>query len=118
MVVHRGRYRVAVLGYVDSGADSTVFPSSVAVALNIDIAGACEQREFVTAAGRVTQPSLPEGLEIEIEELRVHLRVGASFNPHVPIALLGRRDFFSRFRRVCFEERSRTLVLEPYSQAA
>jgi hypothetical protein len=43
--------------------------------------------------------------------------LGAIFNPAIPIALLGREDFFDYFR-VSFNQRRRTFRLEPFDEGS
>lgn len=37
----------------------------------------------------------------------------ATFNPHLPVVLLGREDFLHHFK-VSFDQRQQTMTIEPY----
>jgi hypothetical protein len=92
-----------------------MLPASLAPALGIDLANDCDELPCSTAGGEITQHVFPGGLEVEIQAMRLRIGISAAFNPHLPIVLLGRLDFFSHFRRVSFDERAQTFELEPHS---
>lgn len=53
-------------------------------------------------------------LRAEIQAMQETVELVAAFSDALPIALLGRGDFFAAFR-VGFDERSQTFRLEKYS---
>jgi hypothetical protein len=93
----------------DSGADASCFPEEWASRLGVDLS-ACEKHPVNTGAGLTHHHVWDAGLVAKVEDFEIALEaVFGSIN--VPV--LGRRDFFARFR-VEFDERSRVSHLTPY----
>ena len=89
-----------MLGLVDSGASHSLIPQRFASALGVDLRR-CRRTLCETAGGITYQRSLDAGLEIEIPDLGgMRVTLDVSFNQGVPpkIMILGRLDFFARFR--------------------
>ena len=91
-----------------------MLPAALAPALEIDLANDCEELLCSTAGGEITQHAFATGLEVEIQAMHLRLPISAAFNPHLPVVLLGRVDFFHHFRRVSFDERAQTFELDSH----
>ena len=89
-----------------------MLPSAFAPQLGIDFAD-CDERVCDTAGGSSRQHVWNPGFEIEIQAMKMRVKITAAFNEELPVLLLGRDDFFSRFR-VSFDEQSQTFELDPY----
>lgn len=82
---------------VDSGADYVTFSTDWARRLGIDIHVDCEPALASVADGRTSKRYVyTEGLEVEVAGERILLPV-VMFCENLPIALLGRHDFFERY---------------------
>lgn len=96
---------------VDSGADFTTLSGEWANLLGIDLERDCERKKVSVADER---PSIRyvylDGLEIEVLGERMFLPV-VMFCQGLPIALLGRRDFFRRYL-VLIDQRHSRFFLE------
>jgi hypothetical protein len=100
------------LALIDSGCDLSTFPSAWAPLLGIDFKKECDEIEGQTASGTdKTQRIYKPGIHGLILGHKVPLH--AVFNPRLPIALLGREDFF-KFFRVDFDQRKKVVWLAPY----
>ena len=97
---------------VDSGADISTFPGSMARSLGIALdETCCERQRALTANGEATIWRYPQGIRALIEDQGEH-HLKADFCDELKIPLLGRKDFFQTYR-VMFDERAQTLTLEP-----
>lgn len=65
-----------------------------------------------SASPRDPAPS-PDGPGIDIIFRRSKIRLKVTFNPGLPVILLGREDFFAHYR-VAFDQRENVMTLEPY----
>jgi hypothetical protein len=82
---------------VDSGADYITFSTDWAERLGIDIHTDCAVAMASVADGRISKRYVyTDGLEIEVAGERMLLPV-VMFCENLPIALLGRHDFFVRY---------------------
>jgi hypothetical protein len=103
---------LAMPGLVDSGADYSVFPAPWAGPLGIDLAS-CREEDSQTAGGTAKQYLHSQKLTAEIQAMSERVELVAAFSDVLPIALLGRQDFFAAFK-VSFDERAQTFRLERY----
>jgi hypothetical protein len=99
------------LALVDSGADRSIFPAAWAPALGIDLDQDCEQAPGNTAGGATTNFNYAAGIEAIFMGKRIKLF--ATFNPGLPLILLGREDFFDTFH-VSFDQRAKTMTISEY----
>lgn len=99
------------LALVDSGADTTVLPGSWAKVLGIDIVQDCTGNPGNTAGGTTTNYQYAPGVDALLAGRKIHLQ--ASFNPGLPVILLGREDFFAHYR-IAFDQRANTMTIEAY----
>jgi hypothetical protein len=106
--------RVPVLGVVDSGADNTFIPVSLAQHLGIDL-GKCRTEVCNTAGGPATQYIWDPGLDAQIQGINVTLHLKTAFSD-TPMTLLGREDFFNAFK-ISFDQRVPRFTLETYESA-
>jgi hypothetical protein len=99
------------LGLVDSGCDSTMLPAELAKVLGIDLTADCTEQVSNTAGGRTTNYAYQPGIDAIVMGQKIHLQ--ASFNPGLPVILLGREDFFALYR-VAFDQKTNTFTVDPY----
>jgi hypothetical protein len=102
--------RPQIYGLADSGCDFSTFPIPWAEDLGIDLAS-CHKTEGNTAGGTVTKYLYQPGVDAITFGKKIHL--AAFFSPGLPIALLGREDFF-RYFRASFDQRAETFDLHAY----
>lgn len=109
------RDSLRTLGLIDSGADTTIFHSSLIPVLGLNQATAVSSG-MIRGVGGLTR-SWSFWLDLHVVELRFRSLV--SFSPGVSksYGLLGRRDFFQAFQ-VGFDEAARRVLLEPRPPAA
>jgi hypothetical protein len=100
---------VPVLGLLDTGADYSLFPISLASAFGIDLAAA-EHIEGQSASGVADYYKWREPLGATVQEREVEL--SATFS-NTPVVLLGRADFFVQFE-AAFDQRGKRFTLKPY----
>lgn len=93
---------------VDSGADGSVLPLTLARELKVRF-DPHRSRIAVGSGGPYAEFQAESDVIVATEVGRVTL-TRPSINPHVPFALLGRRDFFAVLRVCCDERRLRTEV--------
>lgn len=97
---------------VDSGCDYSTFPKAWAVLLGIDFDIDCAPIQGNTASGKDdSQRCYEPGIHGLVMGHNVPL--SAIFHPQIPIALLGREDFFKYFK-VGFDQRRKRFRVEPY----
>jgi hypothetical protein len=98
------------LALVDSGADRSTFPISMAPRLGIDVNDSSQCRSTKLSGIVATGVAYPCLVEVEVESQRIQM--DANFAA-VSVSCLGRMDVFwhSRF---CFDERAEELLVEPY----
>jgi Aspartyl protease len=107
-----GELQPSTPAIVDSGADTSTFPASMAKSLGITLdESCCERGRAATANGETVIWSYPQGIKALIEDRGEH-HLKADFCDGLTIPLLGRKDFFNAYR-VTFDERAETLTLEP-----
>jgi hypothetical protein len=111
LVRSNGNMTPETLGLVDSGCDSTMLPAELAKVLGIDLQTDCIEQTSNTAGGQTINYSYPPGIDAIVTGRKVHLE--ASFNPGLPVILLGREDFFALYR-VSFDQRTSSFTIEPY----
>jgi len=108
-----------VRALVDSGCSSTTFPAELAAELGIDW-DACTPVRGITASG-ADDPGddsrwprvWPPGVDAVVWGKKVHL--SAMFRLDLVPILLGRDDFFARFK-ILFDHRKQRFSLEPYER--
>jgi hypothetical protein len=105
-----GAMRPQIYGLADSGCDCSTFPIDWAKDLGIDL-GECAQTTGNTAGGTVEKYLYVPGVDAIVFGRKIHL--SAFFSPGLPLALLGREDFFSYFR-ASFDQRSLSFRLDAY----
>jgi hypothetical protein len=98
------------LAIVDSGADTSVFHTSIATQLGIDLAMA-RRATTIGVGGRA--PAYRSAVDLEIEGIRFSVEVRFTSAIPSPVALLGRHDVFRRFR-FGFDEQAQLLLASPY----
>jgi hypothetical protein len=100
---------------VDSGCDETSFPVAWAKNLGIDF-NQCATFSGITAAGQddPNDPDAPRkwnpGVDAIVMGRKIHLE--AIFRPGLPIVLLGREDFFDKFKAITIDQPNKTFRLE------
>jgi hypothetical protein len=111
-----GRLQPETPAIIDSGADVSTFPGEWAKSLGITLdLTCCEEKTARTASGTTTVWCYPQGIHVSIEGVEHFLK--ADFCHELEVPLLGRRDFFSKYK-VCFDERKKVFTLEAYSEPA
>jgi hypothetical protein len=84
-------------GLLDSGADFTTFSHAWAEMLGIDLRADCTPVDVSIADDeQATHLMYDKGMEIEVVGERMFLPI-VFFCVNLPVALLGRRDFFNRY---------------------
>lgn len=109
LVVWVGRRR-ALPALADSGADDSALPLWLARRLNVpfDI-----RRPRIGSGAGGAYAAYEAQTDVTLEtELGFVTLVRPSINPHLPFALLGRRDFFAAYR-VCFDQSRLRLEVTP-----
>jgi hypothetical protein len=96
-----------LVALVDSGADSSLFPGSIAALVGVDLAS-CSKVQGMTAGGVSQRSIAPSPLVGECCGKTMDLN--AAFEPNLPIILLGREDFFLHFK-VVFDQRNRRMTV-------
>jgi len=105
----RGIYRTAA--FVDSGASTSIFLSSVADGLGID-----------STQGRLTYSMVGDGsyipiylhtIPVKIGHIWIRAKIGFSSHLGVDVNLLGQKDIFDRFK-VTFDRRRKIVSFHPY----
>ncbi len=82
---------------LDTGADFTTFSHAWAEMLGIDLQDDCTPVDVSVAADEnTTHLMYDKGMEIEVVGERMVLPI-VFFCVNLPVALLGRRDFFNRY---------------------
>lgn len=100
------------LALVDSGCDYSTFPRAWAEPLGIDFDADCEPIVGNTASGEDrTQRAYVPGIHGLL--MGHNIPLAAIFNPMLPVALLGREDFFGFFK-VAFDQRRQRFRLDIY----
>jgi hypothetical protein len=108
-----GQQTPKIRGIVDTGADRSLFPVEWAGPLGIDLTADCEEMVGMGTGGKVEQYHYTAGIHGLVFGHRVPL--DAIFNAHLPVVLLGREDFMQYFK-VSFDQRQKTLAIEPYDE--
>lgn len=105
-----GEMRPQIFGLADSGCDYSNFPIDWAKDLGVDLTD-CIETQGNTAGGAAAKYLYPPGIDAIVFGRKIHL--AAFFSPGLPLALLGREDFFNYFRAE-FDQRSLSFQLEAY----
>jgi hypothetical protein len=105
-----GSIRPQTYGLADSGCDFSNFPFAWAEDLGVDLED-CHETEGNTAGGTAKKFLYPPGIDAIIFGKKIH--VAAFFSPGLPIALLGREDFFHYFH-AHFDQRAQSFHLRAY----
>lgn len=108
-ISYRVERRSGEYALVDSGADGSCLPLDVARRLGVRYDPA--RKRVATGAGGAYEEYEAEGdvtLDTELGPVRL---TRPSLNPHLPFALLGRRDFFAAVR-VCFDQRRLRMTVD------
>ncbi len=105
-----GSMRPETYGLLDSGCDYSSFPVAWAEDLGIDL-DACDETEGSTAGGDAKRFLYKPGIDAIVFGRKIHL--AAFFSPGLPLALLGREDFF-RYFRASFDQRTESFQLDAY----
>lgn len=92
----------------DSGAAISLFDVAIANALGIDIE-AGERRDLRGVGGRIL--AYGHDVPVKVMEHPLTLKVFFSFDYRTSVNILGRSDFFRRFR-VTFDEAGQRMLLE------
>jgi hypothetical protein len=106
----RGEPVVQVRALIDSGANSSCFPYAFAELLGIHLYSESLESVIQTASGSSSIYVCPKDIEVTIFGQKIRLK--AAFGP-VPIAILGRKDFFSQFS-VTIDEPNQSFTLKRY----
>ena len=99
---------VPVMGYLDSGADITLFPLSFVRVLGIRIED--EEIKEIRGIGDSAVAVIIKEVELKIGNVELKVNVGIALIEEVPY-LLGRKDIFDKFR-IIFEEYNKRIILE------
>jgi hypothetical protein len=96
--------------YVDSGADTCLFPKGDASLLKLNL----YEGEYspVVGVGRIMMPAYVHDVKMRIGENVLDASVAFADSDEVP-RLLGRRDIFRRFK-VAFDEANLQTIFETY----
>jgi hypothetical protein len=96
--------------YVDSGADTSLFPKGDASLLKLNL----YEGEYspIAGVGRVMMPAYVHNVKMRIGETLLDVSIAFADSDEVP-RLLGRSDVFKCFK-VTFDERNRQTVFEAY----
>lgn len=86
---------------VDTGADYTLFPKFLSVALGINLDKDCKRISIKGVGGDSDVYMLKKNLSIKVGEYERQVPVGFLDNDNIP-PLMGRREFFETFK-VVFE---------------
>lgn len=105
-----GAMRPQIYGLADSGCDFSNFPLEWAEDLGVDLAS-CEETQGNTAGGTAKKYLYKPGIDAIVFGRKIHL--AAFFSPGLPLALLGREDFFQYFR-ASFDQRAQSFRLDAY----
>jgi hypothetical protein len=111
LIQTNGNMTPETLGLVDSGCDTTMLPAGWAKILGIDLAKDCSERQSNTAGGTTINYMYEPGIDAIVMGRKIHLQ--ASFNPGLPVILLGREDFFALYK-VTFDQRASSFSVEAY----
>lgn len=111
IILHGVRNHVPVPAIVDSGADHSFIPISLASTLGIDLAQ-CQREDCNTAGGVSTQYIWQAGLDAEVQAMGMNIHLKTAFS-ETPFVLLGREDFFKTFK-ITFDQRASKFTLELY----
>jgi predicted aspartyl protease len=93
-------------GYVDSGASYSIFTEEIGEILGIDVEKG-DKIHITVGDGSLITVYL-HNLEVKIGKAEFNATVGFSKHLGIGFNVLGRKDFFDRFR-VCFDEARKTV---------
>jgi len=96
--------------YVDSGADTSLFPRSDAQLLKLNLYEG--NYSPIVGIGRVMIPAYVHSVKMKIGETVLNVRVAFADSDEIP-RLLGRRDIF-RYFKVTFDELKLQTIFETY----
>ncbi|MEA2903805.1 MAG: hypothetical protein QOI12_1192 [Alphaproteobacteria bacterium] len=97
--------------YVDSGAAYSIVHGDFARDVGFEFERG--ERIFVMVGDGSLIPVFLHRVALQIGPHRIEARMGFSDRLGIGFHLLGRLDVFERFR-VCFHERERTVIFDPY----
>lgn len=110
VTINLGSYTVTTDSLVDSGANISVFRQEIADCLGLQIESG-EETLLHGLGGRVV--GYMHEVHLIIEQVMFPCKVVFSSELTVGINILGRQDFFEKFK-ITFDERNKELLLEPY----
>lgn len=102
--------RYSLVPYVDSGADTSLFPKGDASLFNLNLYEG--EYSSIAGVGRVMVPAYIHDVKMRVGETVLDAPVAFADSDEVP-RLLGRSDVFKRFR-ITFDERNRQTMFEVY----
>ena len=102
VTLFNGLKRKQVICLVDSGADESLFHSSIGRDLGIDIESG-RHKEFDGIAGNLT--AYMHLIELQIQDFPERIKIEAGFTESEDVdAIVGQAGFFENFR-ICFDRR-------------
>jgi len=109
-VTIRARYKAKLYALVDSGAVISLFHTSIADDVGIDLSSC--RREYLAGIGGYIPAYIVNNVLVEIEGLR-KIRIPIAFTEYISsdLAILGRKGFFEKFE-IVFREWKRELKLK------
>jgi len=110
-VVIEGKERTVVHALVDSGATISLFHTSIAEDIRIDLDDA--ERVYLAGIGGYIRAYIKKQVRMSIEELG-SITIPMTFTEYITsdIALLGRQGFFEAYE-ITFREREKKLIIRP-----
>jgi hypothetical protein len=114
VLLSRRRYRVRVMGLIDSCSDDCIFPASIGRLLGLTVEAG--RKQPFMGAGMSNNLAYFHRVTVGFELDDAHFRFSAylGFSPALDfprIGLLGRVGFFDRFRQVNFHAKSQVVEL-------
>lgn len=106
--LHYGDRNVKTYALLDSGSTTSVFRSEIAEDLGIEIHGG-KEKILQSASGLIKIYTF--ALTVEINSERFDMDVGFSHELITSFNILGREDFFDRYR-ITFDEGNRKIIIE------
>ena len=97
--------------YVDSGASYSIVHGDFAKDAGFDFTTG--DRSLIKVGDGSLIPVFIHRVRLQIGPHRIEARMGFSHQLGIGFHLLGRLDVFDQFR-VCFDERERSVIFEPY----
>ncbi|MEB3780462.1 MAG: retropepsin-like domain-containing protein [Desulfurococcales archaeon] len=110
-VIVEGREKAVVHALVDSGATVSLFHTSIAEDIGIDLTDA--KQVYLAGVGGYVKAHLKKQVKVAIEGLgSIHIPI--AFTEHIvsDLAILGRQGFFEAFE-ITFKEWEKKLIIKP-----